>query len=477
MTLKKLLFLIVFASLMVTLIQVGCDELITQQITNQIPGYPLADFSLDSGYVDHSCDTLTVKFKNRSQGEYDQMLWRFGDGDSSTDSNPTHFYSENGLYTVSLRVTNSETENYTVETKSRFILIGTATASFSSTPDFGCAGMTVKFRVDDYDTEHLYRWNFGDNSSRVDTAPEHTYDTAGIYEVFLSVEGDTCGDIYLYDTITVSACPTPLITADITEGCVPLTVNFSDTSVAYDENYIMLPAQSDWNFGDGTILNNTQDPSHTYTTAGVYTVTLTAVSDGGTKIDSFVDYITVHDSTEASFTTVGDSVVCKSSFNQYQLKFINTSSGTIDSTLWRIENSTDTITLMTTDSASIIAIPNPGIYNISMVTYGYCNEDSLTKFNRIFYSESLVGTFDSLVQTLPENSYPDSTYILEYFTSGVVSSWSWNYGDGSAAVNFGNPVEHIYSDTGHFEVILTLRNACDSIQIFDTVIVSPLPVK
>jgi PKD repeat protein len=63
-------------------------------------------------------------------------------------------------------------------------------------------------------------------------------------------------------------------TADNTSGCGSLTVQFTDQS----QN---TPTSWDWNFGDGSANATTQNPSHTYTKAGTYDVTLTATNTYG----------------------------------------------------------------------------------------------------------------------------------------------------------------------------------------------------
>ena len=44
----------------------------------------------------------TVEFTNQSSGEYSYILWGFGDGNTSTEMNPEHTYSQDGIYNVCL---------------------------------------------------------------------------------------------------------------------------------------------------------------------------------------------------------------------------------------------------------------------------------------------------------------------------------------------------------------------------------------
>lgn len=76
----------------------------------------------------------------------------------------------------------------------------------------------------------------------------------------------------------IASCTTP--SASFTEspsgGLVPLTVQFTDASTG-------CIAAWDWNFGDGSSHADSQDPAHTYTANGVYTVTLTLTGGNGTQ--------------------------------------------------------------------------------------------------------------------------------------------------------------------------------------------------
>jgi PKD repeat protein len=57
---------------------------------------------------------LTVNFTNLSTGEIDKCLWLFGDGGHSAScDNPTHTYTEDGRYTVSLAVIGPASDDFT----------------------------------------------------------------------------------------------------------------------------------------------------------------------------------------------------------------------------------------------------------------------------------------------------------------------------------------------------------------------------
>ena len=75
-------------------------------------------------------------------------------------------------------------------------------------------------------------------------------------------------------------------TADVTSGDADLTVNFTDLSTGS-------PTSWDWDFGDGSSHSYDQNPTHVYTKAGTYTVSLTVTNDSGSYSETKTDYITV----------------------------------------------------------------------------------------------------------------------------------------------------------------------------------------
>jgi PKD repeat protein len=92
-----------------------------------------------------------------------------------------------------------------------------------------------------------------------------------------------------FDDISVVSMDVPPVaefSANVTSGTAPLAVNFTDLSANN-------PTSWAWNFGDGGT-STAQNPSHTYTTAGSYTVTLTATNAFGSDGETKTGYITVN---------------------------------------------------------------------------------------------------------------------------------------------------------------------------------------
>lgn len=80
--------------------------------------------------------------------------------------------------------------------------------------------------------------------------------------------------------------PVADFSADAFSGVESLTVQFTDLSAN-------TPTAWDWDFGDGSAHGNTQNPSHTYSVPGTYTVSLTATNAAGNDTETKVGYITV----------------------------------------------------------------------------------------------------------------------------------------------------------------------------------------
>jgi PKD repeat protein len=114
-----------------------------------------------------------------------------------------------------------------------------------------------------------YLWKFGDNSTS-STGPTvtHTYPSSGSYLVNLTVT-DSCNSNSSQKQVPV-ICPAVIadFKADSQQFCGgPYNVQFTDNSTGTGLTYL-------WNFGDSTTSPD-KNPSHLYTSAGVYTVSLT----------------------------------------------------------------------------------------------------------------------------------------------------------------------------------------------------------
>jgi len=225
---------------------------------------------------------LTVNFTNNSVGPITEVHWDFGDGGTSTAYSPSHTYTNSGNYTVYLRVFAGPYYSQS----STVIQVVSVTADFSADLTTVNAGSLVTFTDTSTGTPTSWNWDFGDGSIHATTQnPTHIYTVTGTYTVTLIATNAGGSDTEIKtDYITV------IMTADFTgtptSGPANLSVAFTDTSTG-------TPTSWDWDFGDGSIHATTQYPTHIYTVAGTYTVTLIATAGSGSNTKIKTDYIVV----------------------------------------------------------------------------------------------------------------------------------------------------------------------------------------
>ncbi len=149
-------------------------------------------------------------------------------------------------------------------------------ANFSANPSSGPAPLAVHFTDISTGSPTAWSWNFGDGVSSQSQNPSHTYNAAGTYYVTLKASNPG-GTSSTFQTITAlappPAGPVANFSASPSSGQAPLAVHFTDSSTGS-------PTAWSWNFGDG-VYSQSQNPSHTYSVAGTYNVTLKASNRGG----------------------------------------------------------------------------------------------------------------------------------------------------------------------------------------------------
>jgi len=207
------------------------------------------------------------------------------------------------------------------------------TASFSPmSPNHGDAPLKVTFSDYSQGAITQWLWDFGDGttlhvegSKPHEQNPVHTYRANGTYNVTLAVSGPSGSDTFTYpDCITVGPLP-PLarIGADPQRAdYAPLTVTFTDTSMGDITGW-------SWDFGDGSISSD-QNPVHTYSKTGNYSVLLTVTGPAGNNtMDEPVFILVGPFEPVAYFEAIYTSqhAPCSVEFRQY-------SEGTITQWLW-----------------------------------------------------------------------------------------------------------------------------------------------
>lgn len=225
---------------------------------------------------------LTVGFTSNATGVADTWNWSFGDGTYSDEMNPVHIYTSDGIYNVSLRAANSACQNNSV-VKTNYITVGSAPkppfqADFSVSPVYGIVPLAVKCTDKSTGNPSMIAYDFGDGSTAMGPNATHTYRFPGVYTITQTITkyNVTTNSIMSSvaikrDAITVfKVYPLPPLagfTASPVTGIAPLTVSFTDTSLAN-------PVLYNYDFGDG-VNSTSKNPVHIYRYPGTYTVTLT----------------------------------------------------------------------------------------------------------------------------------------------------------------------------------------------------------
>ncbi len=386
------------------------------------------------------CAPLVVNFINNSTGSGTLTYsWAFGNGNTSNLQTPSANYINPGVYSVTLTVSNGTQTNTMV--KPNFITVfENPAASFNGdAPLSGCIPLSVSFN--DLSTPGdgaitNWQWDFGDGNSSTTQNPSHSFTTVGIYAVSLQVtdEHGCTDDMTIQNYVTASTKPTVAFSANATTNCaVPFAVQFTNTSSGFGS------LTYSWDFGDGGVSTGTS-PSHTYTVAGTYDVTLIATDQYGCS-DTLVmtDYISITPIQAVFHTVPGDSA-CPGS----PVQFFN-DSGT-STALWDFGDGMTSSVLNPTHSYSV-----SGSYVITMVAAPGTPCQSIVH-DTIIIRQPPVAMFS------PSSHYycggPPVTFTDQ---SPDAVSWNWNLGDGITSTSQ-NPSAS-YADEGSYNASVTITDS------------------
>jgi len=166
---------------------------------------PVADFSFTGadGFAPR-----TVTFTNKSQNAV-SYSWDFGDGQTSTEVNPSHLFSKSGTYSVSLTAKNSINASNVIAKSIVIAALPNPVADFSFAGANSFAPRTVSF-TNKSTGAVSYSWDFGDGSSGTNQHPSHLYRSAGNFNVTLSAINSDGLEDKITKTVTIKSPPTQM---------------------------------------------------------------------------------------------------------------------------------------------------------------------------------------------------------------------------------------------------------------------------
>ena len=406
---------------------------------------PLANFS--SNFT-NGCAPLIVSFEDESLYTPTSWLWTFPGGtpSTSTKQNPIITYNTPGVYKVTLKVTNSAGSNeITIE---NYITIkDKPVPSFTEVIN----GYKATFTNTTPGNDNVYLWTFGDGDSSTVKNPVHTYKNSGTFTVKLYVT-NSCGTVVITKDITVLAIPKASFSSNVTTGCVPYSVQYTDLSTNDPTSWF-------WSFAGGTpSTSNQKNPSVTYNTPGTYAVTLIATNGVGSDTITLNNYMNAITTPLAGFnvTMTGNVASCT-----------NTSTWG-GSYLW---NFGDGMTSTEQNPTHIYA--QQGNYTITLTATNACGSNTTSKVVTVVFPPTAAFSSDKvsgcgpLTVTFSNNSSPDASFF----------NWTFEGGNPGTSTEE-NPVV-VFANSGMYTVTLVAGNTAgtdtSTIVSYITVLAEPTP--
>jgi gliding motility-associated-like protein len=409
----------------------NCKDTAYQTVT--ITNKPVSQFTANSTV---SCSApFSVQFTNTSTGGAATYFWIFGDGTTSTQTNPSKTYTTTGIFTVKLVAYNSVGCADTI-TKANYIYTQQPDSNqFSLNPlsySSHCPPAIVEFVAGNSisATPTNYAWNFG--NSQTSSCPtcgpvqQTTYASPGVYNVTVTSSFGSGCTVTKTTTVYIGTSPAASFTVIPDTVCPNQAVNFTNSSTGALTYY--------WLFGDGD--TSTQvSPSHMYGASGSYTVMLIA------RNNSCADTLTIPNMVFVKLPTAKfeSNYDCS---NRKMFNFYDMSVGA-DTYYWNFGDGNTS-----TSSGPIVShtYASFGTYTVTQVVTN--NATGCTdSFIQIITSFPLTSTFGT-----SNNNVCKGATVAFYPPYPTGATYKWDFGDGGTST--AKSPTHQYAAIGTYNVKL-----------------------
>ena len=392
-----------------------------------------------------------------------RFTWKFGDGTTSNEYQPSHEYSQPGNYNVCLLMDsgNNCTREYCV------------TVQVSCDPcniqvDFNYQRepsqpnriyFAAVFTIPPGWTPQLY-WNFGDGSTSTIHNPTHTYAAPGAYNVCLKLYlNGNCFKEICKTIVIGDSCHLEVKWRHEADPAHPRRVKFFSETVVPSTG-----AQYKWSFGDGSF-STEKDPVHIYERPGEYNVCL-KVATSNTCVRESCKVIKVDTPDcrlEARFEYRIDSMQKNKAY------FFNRTVSNQNAVhyLWKFGDG------KTSNEINPVHIyEQPGIYEVCLVA------ETENGCRSVYCDKVVIGSVVCQLEPKFEWKASEENPRKIYFKNLTIvpasgAKYLWKFGDGTISTEK-DPV-HLYEKPGEYEVclIVELNNLCRKVSCQRIVIQTP----
>lgn len=376
------------------------------------------------------CDYYDFNVSNLSTGA-EEFMWLINGADTLFDRNPNHRLSDSGVYSIQLVASKDGCVNYS---DPKQLTVNQAVVDFDLVQTNNCLPIQVQF-TDRSKAAIRWQWDFGDGDSSMVQHPQHTFIKRSTLQRLQIVDSNGCrGSIEKSELQVHQARPT----ANQWEGCIPLTVQFADSSQGV--------VSWRWSFGDGDT-SRQQFPQHVYNKAGSYDVSLITQSAEGCFDTTVLHSAIVAGEVTADFSTTATANACA----PHMVIFENHSEGAVNYQ-WTFGDGKSSI-----EEEPIHVYHKAGVYDVSLIADdGYACTDTIKMQNRFNINTPEVDftMTDSVFCGVQEVDFVD--------LSKRVAERRWFLGDGntSTAASF----SHTYEEIGLYTVSLVVTDTAACVE-------------
>ncbi len=402
------------------------------------------------------CGSQKVRFIGTGRN-YTKMTWDFGDNTVGIDSNILHQYRDTGLYTVKMIVSNNGCKDSIV--RPAYLRVSGPISKFTFTTN--CANRKQLTFTNQSILADSCRWFFGDGTNTNVVNPVHLFPAPGNYDMQLvCYYGPTCTDT-LFRPITI-ASPQIDFSATPREICKGDRDTIYFTATGNIPNYNSVT----WDYGNGSTGNTIPLAKALFPSAGLFTINLYA-----TDISGCVDTVTKTNYIKVNGPSPdfnpSSNIFCSKQALTFNDLTTTYNGYPIVQWTWDWGDST---------SQTFTAPPFRHIYQIDsiydvrlIVKDAYGCVDSVLK-------ESIVLTeaFNVRIFVPDTASCPLSNIQFAPVSQGNISTYYWDFGDGTIIPNNNSPM-HAYADTGIYnvKVLASAANGCKDSAIQTMVVRRP----